>query len=98
MNFTFVAGNNIVPGKVFSLVNLSPGSQYKLRVTAHNAAGSSVANYRFTTLTAIGGEFLQIKLCPCEILTNFLYSQAICCCHIVLVLLMSLNIFIFVYK
>ncbi|XP_021939407.1 Down syndrome cell adhesion molecule-like protein Dscam2 isoform X3 [Zootermopsis nevadensis] len=50
-----VVGNNIVPGKVFSLVDLSPGSQYRLRVTAHNAAGSNVANYRFTTVTAIGG-------------------------------------------
>jgi hypothetical protein len=64
MNFIFVVGNNIVPGKVFSLVDLSPGSQYRLRVTAHNAAGSNVANYRFTTLTAIGGEFLQVKIFP----------------------------------
>lgn len=70
MNFIFVVGNNIVPGKVFSLVDLSPGSQYKLRVRAHNAAGSNVANYRFTTLTATGGEFHQVKICLCEIYIN----------------------------
>jgi hypothetical protein len=64
--FLFVVGNNIVPGKVFNIVDLHPGSQYKLRVTAHNAAGSSVANYRFTTLTAIGGEFNHVKIYPCE--------------------------------
>ncbi|PSN53675.1 Down syndrome cell adhesion molecule-like protein Dscam2 [Blattella germanica] len=50
-----VVANNIPPGKVFNVVELHPGTQYNLRITAHNAAGSNVANYRFTTLTAIGG-------------------------------------------
>lgn len=62
----FAVGNNIVPGKVFSITDLHPGSQYKLRVSAHNAAGSSVANYRFTTLTAVGGESNNVKRFSCE--------------------------------
>lgn len=64
--FFFAVGNNIVPGKVFNIIGLHPGSQYKLRVTAHNAAGSSVANYRFTTLTAVGGESNNVKRYSCE--------------------------------
>lgn len=60
-------GNNVVPGKIFNIIDLHPGSQYKLRVTAHNAAGSSVANYRFTTLTAIGGESNDVGIYSCEI-------------------------------
>jgi hypothetical protein len=65
-------GNNVVPGKVFIIVDLHPGSQYKLRVTAHNTAGSTVANFRFATLTAVGGEFLQVKIHQCEIYTNLM--------------------------
>jgi hypothetical protein len=72
MRFIFVVGNNIVPGKVFAIVELQPGSQYKLRVTAYNAAGSSVANYRFTTLTAIGGEFVKVKIYNYKIYTKLM--------------------------
>lgn len=70
MRFIFVAGNNIVPGKVFAIADLHPGSPYKLRVTAYNAAGSNIANYRFTTLTAIGGEFVQLEIYNYKIYTN----------------------------
>jgi hypothetical protein len=70
MIFIFVVGNNIVPGKVFAITDLHPGSPYKLRVTAYNAAGSNTANYRFTTLTAIGGEFVQVKINSYKIYTN----------------------------
>ena len=50
-------GNNIPPGKAFSVIDLHPGTRYSLGVTAHNAAGSNVANYRFTTLTPSGGMY-----------------------------------------
>ncbi|XP_071549821.1 cell adhesion molecule Dscam1-like [Panulirus ornatus] len=39
----------------FVVLDLKPGHRYTLRVTAHNAAGSSVATYPFTTLTHLGG-------------------------------------------
>jgi hypothetical protein len=63
-------GNHIVPGKVFAITDLHPGSPYKLRVTAYNAAGSNIANYRFTTLTAVGGEFVQLKINNYKIYSN----------------------------
>ncbi|XP_066996259.2 cell adhesion molecule Dscam2 [Anabrus simplex] len=50
-----VAGNNIGTDKTFQLVGLSPGITYKLRVTAHNAAGATLSNYVFTTLSELGG-------------------------------------------
>lgn len=49
------AGNNISPEKLYSLTGLSPASAYRLRITAHNSAGSTVATYRFITLNSQGG-------------------------------------------
>jgi hypothetical protein len=71
-------GNNIVPGKVFAITDLHPGSSYKLRVTAYNAAGSNTVNYLFTTLTATGGEFVQVKINKYKIYSNLTtqYHQA----------------------
>jgi hypothetical protein len=34
---------------------LAPATLYQLRVTAHNAAGSSTAEFSFSTLTKDGG-------------------------------------------
>ena len=39
---------------LFSVLDLNPGTRYKLRMTAHNAAGSTVVVYDFTTLTFAG--------------------------------------------
>ncbi|GAB6021001.1 Down syndrome cell adhesion molecule-like protein 1 [Chamberlinius hualienensis] len=38
----------VIPG-------LKPGTWYKLRMTAHNTAGSTIATYDFATLTTTGG-------------------------------------------
>ncbi|XP_068083883.1 cell adhesion molecule Dscam1 [Anabrus simplex] len=50
-----LVSNNVQPTeRVYSIVDLTPASKYHLRVTAHNNAGSTVAYYNFTTLTAEG--------------------------------------------
>lgn len=41
-----------------SIRDLSPGTWYNIRVTAHNVAGSTVAEYEVATLTMEGGEYL----------------------------------------
>ena len=45
----------------FSVLDLSPETHYKLRMTAHNSAGSTVSIYRFTTLT-FGGATVAPEL------------------------------------
>uniref|UniRef100_A0A2S2QSK6 Down syndrome cell adhesion molecule-like protein Dscam2 n=1 Tax=Sipha flava TaxID=143950 RepID=A0A2S2QSK6_9HEMI len=47
--------NNVRPGGNFVVLDLDPASWYHLRVTAHNNAGFSVAEYEFATLTLSGG-------------------------------------------
>lgn len=57
----------------FIILDLDPANWYNLRVTAHNNAGFSVAEYEFATLTITGGKdyyhlfcslFYIILLCP----------------------------------
>ncbi|GLG97350.1 Down syndrome cell adhesion molecule-like protein Dscam2, partial [Gryllus bimaculatus] len=50
-----VVGNNIATDKMFPLVGLNSGQTYKIKITAHNAAGSTVAQYKFKTLSEFGG-------------------------------------------
>lgn len=38
----------------FAILDLGPETRYTLRITAHNAAGSTVQEYDFTTLTFLG--------------------------------------------
>ena len=45
----------------FSVLDLSPETHYKLRMTAHNSAGSTVSIYMFTTLT-FGGATVAPEL------------------------------------
>ncbi|XP_017767401.1 PREDICTED: Down syndrome cell adhesion molecule-like protein Dscam2 isoform X1 [Eufriesea mexicana] len=47
--------NNVKPGGNFVVLDLDPASWYHLRVTAHNNAGFTVAEYEFATLTVTGG-------------------------------------------
>ncbi|XP_050054063.1 cell adhesion molecule Dscam2 isoform X33 [Aphis gossypii] len=47
--------NNVRPGGNFVVLDLDPASWYHLRVTAHNNAGFSVAEYEFASLTLSGG-------------------------------------------
>ena len=51
-----VVSNNVKPGGNFVVLDLNPATWYNLKVTAHNNAGFSVAEYEFATLTATGGE------------------------------------------
>ncbi|KAI5709459.1 hypothetical protein M8J75_000409 [Diaphorina citri] len=47
--------NNFKPGGKFIVLDLDPATWYNLRVTAHNNAGFSVAEYEYATLTITGG-------------------------------------------
>lgn len=51
--------NNVKPGGNFVVLDLDPATWYNLRVTAHNSAGFTVAEYEFATLTATGGKWLH---------------------------------------
>lgn len=54
--------NNVRAGdsnNAFVILDLDPATWYNLRVTAHNNAGFSVAEYEFATLTITGGKFLK---------------------------------------
>ena len=52
-----LVSNNVQPTeRVYSILDLNPATKYHLRVTAHNNAGSTIAFYNFTTLTAEGGK------------------------------------------
>jgi hypothetical protein len=53
-----LVSNNIQPKeRVYNILDLVPATKYHLRVTAHNNAGSTLAVYNFTTLTAEGGAY-----------------------------------------
>ncbi|XP_046989035.1 Down syndrome cell adhesion molecule-like protein 1 homolog [Schistocerca americana] len=52
--WTLVSNNaQVRPGDV-AVLDLASGASYRLRVTAHNSAGSTVATYDFATLTHAG--------------------------------------------
>ena len=55
-----VVSNNVKPGGNFVVLDLNPATWYNLRVTAHNNAGFSIAEYEFATLTATGGKTLSV--------------------------------------
>ena len=50
-----VVSNNVKPGGNFVVLDLNPATWYNLKVTAHNNAGFSIAEYEFATLTNEGG-------------------------------------------
>jgi len=43
--------NNVLPQSKFPIVDLESGTSYELRVTAYNNAGSTQAEYLFSTLS-----------------------------------------------
>ncbi|XP_017766445.1 PREDICTED: Down syndrome cell adhesion molecule-like protein Dscam2 isoform X1 [Eufriesea mexicana] len=49
-----LVSNNVPPQSRFSIVDLESGTKYELRVTAYNNAGSTQAEYLFTTLSPTG--------------------------------------------
>jgi hypothetical protein len=48
--------NSVKAGGNFVVLDLNPATWYNLKVTAHNNAGFSVAEYEFATLTVTGGK------------------------------------------
>ncbi|OAD62724.1 Down syndrome cell adhesion molecule-like protein Dscam2, partial [Eufriesea mexicana] len=56
--------NNVKPGGNFVVLDLDPASWYHLRVTAHNNAGFTVAEYEFATLTVTGGTIAPARELP----------------------------------
>lgn len=56
--------NNVRPGGNFVVLDLDPATWYHLRVTAHNNAGFSVAEYEFASLTLSGGKIFFQQIFP----------------------------------
>lgn len=54
--------NNVKPGGNFVVLDLEPATWYNLRITAHNSAGFTVAEYEFATLTVTGGKLSRVHL------------------------------------
>ncbi|XP_033248030.1 Down syndrome cell adhesion molecule-like protein Dscam2 isoform X25 [Drosophila miranda] len=46
--------NNVKPDNNYVVLDLEPATWYNLRITAHNSAGFTVAEYDFATLTVTG--------------------------------------------
>lgn len=60
--------NNVKPGGNFVVLDLEPATWYNVRITAHNSAGFTVAEYEFATLTVTGGisnRFNSLNPCFC---------------------------------
>ncbi len=53
--YTLVSNNVSPANKDYTIRGLDPAARYFIRVTAHNSAGYSVAEYPFATLTSNGG-------------------------------------------
>ena len=50
-----LVSSSVKAGGNFVVLDLNPATWYNLKVTAHNNAGFSVAEYEFATLTVRGG-------------------------------------------
>ena len=50
-----MASNQVKPSGNYVIMELTPATRYMLRISAHNNAGSSVAEYECATLTITGG-------------------------------------------
>nr|XP_023018250.1 Down syndrome cell adhesion molecule-like protein Dscam2 [Leptinotarsa decemlineata] len=49
------SSNHVKPTeRIYSIQDLSPATEYQLKITAHNNAGDTEAIYNFTTLTPLG--------------------------------------------
>ena len=53
-----LVSSSVKAGGNFVVLDLNPATWYNLKVTAHNNAGFSVAEYEFATLTVRGGKIL----------------------------------------
>uniref|UniRef100_A0A1I8Q6P7 Down syndrome cell adhesion molecule n=1 Tax=Stomoxys calcitrans TaxID=35570 RepID=A0A1I8Q6P7_STOCA len=56
--------NNVKPDNNYVVLDLEPATWYNLRITAHNSAGFTVAEYDFATLTVTGGTIAPSRDMP----------------------------------
>lgn len=56
--------NNMLPQSRFSILDLESGTKYELRVTAYNNAGSTQAEYLFSTLSPTGSNRMHDEQPP----------------------------------
>ncbi|XP_036333540.1 Down syndrome cell adhesion molecule-like protein Dscam2 isoform X48 [Rhagoletis pomonella] len=56
--------NNVKPDNNYVVLDLEPATWYNLRITAHNSAGFTVAEYDFATLTVTGGTIAPSRELP----------------------------------
>lgn len=72
------ASNHVKPTeRIYSIVDLFPGTEYQVKVTAHNNAGDTDALYNFTTVTFAGGK-RYVKVCPpSQTSSNFSGSRTV---------------------
>ena len=54
-----MASNQVKPTGNYVIMELTAATRYNIRVSAHNNAGSSVAEYECATLTVTGGASLM---------------------------------------
>ena len=69
-----MASNQVKPVGNYVIMELTAATRYNLRVSAHNNAGSSVAEYECATLTMTGGRpslTLEI-LFVCDVFSNLI--------------------------
>lgn len=66
--------NNVQPQSRFSIMNLDSGTKYELRVTAYNNAGSTQAEYLFTTLSPTGSNRIHDEHPPETEETSLLFD------------------------
>lgn len=52
-----LVSNSLKPQRRYTIPSLAPANEYKVKVEAHNIAGSNVEEYSFMTLTREGGKF-----------------------------------------
>ncbi|KAK8752920.1 hypothetical protein OTU49_008241, partial [Cherax quadricarinatus] len=59
-----MASNQVKPTGNYVIMELTPATWYNLRISAHNNAGSSVAEYECATLTLTGGTIAPAREVP----------------------------------
>lgn len=52
------AADNLRNQRKFTITGLIPATEYQVQVEGHNAAGSTLVDYYFFTLTEYGGKLL----------------------------------------
>jgi len=79
---TVSAADNLRNQRKFTITGLIPATEYQLQVEGHNAAGSTLADYYFFTLTEDGGELLTRSfrriVCRFYLLYSTVFVRSFC--------------------